>query len=133
MRAKNEALQFWKLSPKSWNYYWYLFFVTDCLQRWTWKIIYFYVAIKRFRLTVPHAFDKSMKSTRKAKVHLHIWCVARFGTICTICNFIKINTPPWVFFMFLKLHKWYQIVRRTTYLSSSILYFQLSIMCRKQC
>ena len=25
------------------------------------------------------------------------------------CNFTKINTPPWVFFMFLKLYKWYQI------------------------
>ena len=24
------------------------------------------------------------------------------------CNFTKSNTPPWVFFTFLKLHKWYQ-------------------------
>ena len=23
------------------------------------------------------------------------------------CNFTKINTPPWVFFTFFKLHKWY--------------------------
>ena len=23
------------------------------------------------------------------------------------CNFIKNNTPPWVFFKFFKLHKWY--------------------------
>ena len=23
------------------------------------------------------------------------------------CNFIKSNIPPWVFFMFLKLYKWY--------------------------
>ena len=29
-------------------------------------------------------------------------------------NFIKINTPPWVFFTFLKLYKWYQIEQRTT-------------------
>ena len=27
---------------------------------------------------------------------------------------IKINTPPWVFFTFFKLHKWYQIAQRTT-------------------
>ena len=27
----------------------------------------------------------------------------------------KINTPPWVFFTFLKLYKWYQIVQRTTF------------------
>ena len=25
------------------------------------------------------------------------------------CNFTKSNTPPWVFFMFPKLFKWYQI------------------------
>ena len=32
------------------------------------------------------------------------------------CNFTKINTPPWVFFMFFKLCKCYQIVQRTTYM-----------------
>ena len=32
-------------------------------------------------------------------------------------NFItKINTPPWVFFTLFKLHKWYQIAQRTTYI-----------------
>ena len=31
------------------------------------------------------------------------------------CNFTKINTPPWVFFTFLKLYKWYQIAQRITY------------------
>ena len=30
-------------------------------------------------------------------------------------NFIKINTPPWVFFTLLKLYKWYQIAQRITY------------------
>ena len=30
------------------------------------------------------------------------------------CNFAKINTPPWVFFTFLKLYKWYQIAQRIT-------------------
>ena len=25
------------------------------------------------------------------------------------CNFIKSNTPPWVFFTFIKLYKWYQM------------------------
>ena len=29
-------------------------------------------------------------------------------------NFTKINTPPWVFFMFLKLYNWYQIAQLTT-------------------
>ena len=36
------------------------------------------------------------------------------------CNFSKINTPPWVFFMFYKLYKWYQIAQRTTYFYSII-------------
>ena len=30
-------------------------------------------------------------------------------------NFTKINAPPWVFFTFLKLYKWYQIAQRITY------------------
>ena len=31
------------------------------------------------------------------------------------CNFTKSNTPPWVFFTFLKLYRWYQIAQRVTY------------------
>ena len=34
-------------------------------------------------------------------------CAIRYQT--EACNFTKINTPPWVFFKFLKLYKWYQI------------------------
>ena len=30
-------------------------------------------------------------------------------------NFTKSNTPPWVFYTFLKLHKWYQITQSITY------------------
>ena len=30
------------------------------------------------------------------------------------CNFTKINTPPWVFFTFFKLHKCYQIAQCIT-------------------
>ena len=61
-------------------------------------------------------------------------CFAQFDTICTIqkrekhpwrnatfgkerllaCNFTKSNTPPWVFFTFLKLYKWYQIAQNIT-------------------
>ena len=28
---------------------------------------------------------------------------------------LQANTPPWVFFTFFKLYKWYQIVQRITY------------------
>ena len=70
---------------------------------------------------------------------VHI-CSARFGTICTnwktwkntrggvlflvkllasACNFPESNTPPWLFFTFLKLYKWYQIAQSITYLSKN--------------
>ena len=39
----------------------------------------------------------------------------RRGCQAKACNFTKINTPPWVFFTFFKLYKWYQIAQRTTY------------------
>ena len=32
------------------------------------------------------------------------------------CNFTKSNTRPWVFFTLFKLHKWYQIVQRLTFI-----------------
>ena len=36
------------------------------------------------------------------------------------CNFTKIKTPPWVFFTFLKLHKWYHIAQSITYCSFAV-------------
>ena len=31
------------------------------------------------------------------------------------CKFTKSNTPPWVFFTFFKLFRWYQIIQHITY------------------
>ena len=31
------------------------------------------------------------------------------------CNFTKSNTPPWLFFTFFKLYKWYQIAQSNIY------------------
>ena len=49
----------------------------------------------------------------------------RFQT--SVCSFTKSKTRPWVFFTFLKLYKWYQIVQSITYfgmlLSCSTPYF----------
>ena len=73
-----------------------------------------------------------------------MWCVARFGTISYhACNITKINTPPWVFFKFFKLYKWYQsrnasqlsfyIVAITTCLQKMVLFslrFDLFILWR---
>ena len=36
------------------------------------------------------------------------------GVLLLACNFTKSNTPPWVFFTFFKLYKWYQITQRIT-------------------
>ena len=35
-------------------------------------------------------------------------------SICEACNFTKSSTPPWVFFTFFKLYKWYQIAQNIT-------------------
>ena len=36
------------------------------------------------------------------------------------CNFAKSNIPPWVFFKFFKLYKWYQIAQ---FITSSLFWF----------
>ena len=36
------------------------------------------------------------------------------------CNFTKSNTPPWVFFMFLKLYRLYQMVEIITYVYQTL-------------
>ena len=43
-------------------------------------------------------------------VKKYIWRSVTFFT----CNFATSNTPPWVFFTFLKLHKRYQILQSIT-------------------
>ena len=60
-------------------------------------------------------FDKLLKVTC-VRVNLDVCCVARFITICTwrsvkACNLFKSNTPPWLFFTFFKLDKYYQIAQ----------------------
>ena len=42
------------------------------------------------------------------------------------CNFTKINTPPWVFFTFFKLHKCCQIAKSITDLSIFVMFFHFS-------
>ena len=57
------------------------------------------------------------------------------------CNFTKSNTPPWVFFTFFKLYKWYQIARSVIYRNQStdlnileiIILNELNLMTKKIC
>ena len=37
------------------------------------------------------------------------------GGVLLLVNFNKSNTPPWVFFTFFKLYKWYQMVQSATF------------------
>ena len=47
----------------------------------------------------------------------HPWKSVTFSKIVKLkaCNFTKSNIPPWVFFTFIKLHKWHPIAKRITY------------------
>ena len=47
----------------------------------------------------------------------HPWRNVSFSKVAGF----KFNTPPWVFFTFFKLYKWYQIVQRTTFTKRSII------------
>ena len=76
-------------------------------------------------------FNISLYQTNAIYIH-HMWCVAHFVTIkknlkkkkkkkkhggvlllvkleTEVCSFTESNIPPWLFFMFYKLCKWYQI------------------------
>ena len=42
----------------------------------------------------------------------HLWRSVNFSKVA---RFTEINTPPWMFFTFFKLYRWYQIAQRITY------------------
>ena len=56
-------------------------------------------------------------------------CVT-FSNFALTCNFTKSNTPPWVFFTFFKLYKWYQIAQNITYIHKKHL-FLVSVLHEK--
>ena len=41
----------------------------------------------------------------------HRWRNVTFSNFASACNFTKRSTPPWVFFIFFRLHNWYQIAQ----------------------
>ena len=53
----------------------------------------------------------------------HPWRSVNFSKLqASPCNFTKINTPPWVFFTFFKLYKWYQIAQHTTFVNGNCIW-----------
>ena len=53
------------------------------------------------------------------KREIHPWRSITFSNRLVACNFTKSNTPPWVFFTFFKLYKWYQITQNITYVQNT--------------
>ena len=51
------------------------------------------------------------------KRETHPW---RSVTFSKVAGFTKSNTPPWVFFTFLKLYEWHQIAQSTTYFKKGV-------------
>ena len=41
--------------------------------------------------------------------------------LASACNFTKSNTPPWLFFTFFKLYKWYKIAKGITYIHHKLI------------
>ena len=93
------------------------------------SILFFYKSVILFN-RISHCSKSFLNiSLYYLITKLNKWCFARFGTICTIqkCGkdpwtsdtfskvagwkFTKSITLPWVFFMFLRLYKWYQITQ----------------------
>ena len=48
--------------------------------------------------------------------HGGLLLLVKSKSLLRACNFTKSNTPPWVFFTFFKLYKWYQIAPSITYM-----------------
>ena len=69
----------------------------------------------------------------------HPWRSVRFSKVAGWTRkFTKSNTPPWVFFMFFKLWKYYQIAQSITYLyqKTSFVVFgegQYGVLWRSKC
>ena len=76
----------------------------------TGKLKFLFIAYVMFCAIWYYLYNlKNMKNTHRRVsllVQLHAFIV---------CNFTKSSTPPWVFFTFFKLYKWYQITQRSTY------------------
>ena len=45
----------------------------------------------------------------------HLWRCITFTKVAGFSHFVKINTPPWVFFKLFKTYKWYLIAQNVSY------------------
>ena len=91
-----------------------------------------------FSNTTWNAVRDLMAFVQFKKREKHPWRNVTFIKV-ECCSSTKINTPPWVFFTFLKLYKWYQIAQNITYnllctlcwrtyVQESKMYFQINVI-----
>ena len=90
---------------------------------------YFFFDFSTLYTTIPHnllfkVFNKIniFVFNYKKKIRVGFSESSVNWTLCA-CNFFKINAPPWVFFSFFKLYKWYEIAQ-----SVSINFFGKKVM-----
>ena len=68
-----------------------------------------------FLSTINIIYISDSQFAKTKRIHGNLWkCKNQYEMRCAI-NFTKSSTPPWVFFTFLKLSKWYQIEQNITY------------------
>ena len=68
-----------------------------------------------FLSTINIIYISDSQFAKTKRIHGNLWkCKNQYAMRCAI-NFTKSSTPPWVFFTFLKLSKWYQIEQNITY------------------
>ena len=81
------------------------FFRTRQDLRPTWELI---------RINKWNALRNFMPFGQLKKSEKHPCRSVTFSKVAVAYKFTKSNTAPWAFFMFLKLHKWYQIAQHIT-------------------
>ena len=67
--------------------------------------VIWWVPIKGKHKLTHLLLDANERNSLQLSVMILISCLCR----AFACNFTKSNTPPWMFFTFLKLYEWYQM------------------------
>ena len=85
----------------------------------------FYSSRKQVALFIKgaiHVLRDVVPFVQFKKREKHTWRSVTFSKIVKpkASNFTKCNTPPWVFFAFVKLYKWHPIAKRPHIITTSM-------------
>ena len=106
--------------------------------------------VSRYKLQMHDAFQRTLSNICdalrdlvpflqfKERENTHGAVILSVKLQAEACNFTKNITPPWVFFTFLKLYKWYQIAQNATIDQSNIDFLQsfnlnITFQCASGC